>query len=406
MNIVLKNGLLIDGTGREPVPNASLVIKEGRIKKVGALSPDELSHYESDDMRVIDLGGKTLMPGLINVHQHFDNRWGRGSYQERAQQPITWLLLRGVRNALLDLCEGVTTVRDLGSKRGTSLTIKKAIAEGMLVGPRVLTCGQPISMTGGHGWELCIEADGEDQVRKAARQLLKAGADVIKVMASGGNVDQTKDRPWSSQLSQSEIRVAFEEAAKAGKKTTAHAHPPAAIRAAIAAGTHCVEHGGLIDRETAELMAEKGIFLVPTLGEGWEIAHRGKELGRPEWLSQVYLKNHDARIARFGTAVEAGVKIAVGTDVAGSMALEMALIHRGGLGAMDTIVAATRNGAELCDLQDVTGTLEAGKYADVIVVDGNPAENIKDVANVELVVKEGTLYRPAELRSAVGVWPL
>jgi len=225
-------------------------------------------------------------------------------------------------------------------------------------------------------------------------------------MASGGNVDPAKDRPWSSQMGESEMRVAFEEAAKAGKKTTVHAHPPAAIRAAIAAGTDCIEHGGLIDRETAELMAEKGVFLVPTLGEGWEIAHRGKELGRPEWLSNAYRKNHDARIGRFGVAVQEGVKIAVGTDVVGSMALEMELIHKGGLPAMDTIVAATRNGADLIGLADQTGTLEVGKLADVIVIDGNPLVDMRDVANVKLVFKEGAPYRPAELATAIGTWPL
>jgi imidazolonepropionase-like amidohydrolase len=405
MDVVLKNSLLIDGNGGEPVPNGSLVMREGKIEAVGALTADELSGFEEQGLEVFDLDGKVLMPGLINVHQHFENRWGTGSYQKRAHEPITWLLLRGARNALLDLQEGVTTVRELGSKQGTSLTIKKAIAEGMLVGPRVVACGQPIAMTGGHGWELCIEADGEDEVRKAARQLLKRGADVIKVMASGGHVDPSKDLPTSPQLSVGEMRAAFEEAKKAGKKTAAHAHPPAAIRAAIAAGVDTIEHGGHLDRGAAELIAENDVYLIPTLGEGWEIAHRGKRLGRPEWLIESCRGRLDTRMATFRLAVEAGAKLAVGTDVAGSMALEMELIQKGGKSAMEVIVAATKNGAIVCDLADQTGTLEVGKLADVIVIDGNPLVDMKDMTKVELVFKEGKLYSPAELAAGTGVWP-
>jgi len=300
----------------------------------------------------------------------------------------------------------VTTVRDLASRESTSLVMRKGVAEGMIVGPRIVTCGQPIAMTGGHGWELCIEADGPDEVRKAARKLLKAGVDIIKLMASGGHIDPSQDLPWSPQLGEEEMRVAFEEAKKAGKKTTVHAHPPAAIKAAIAAGVDCIEHGGLMDKEAAELIAREGVYLVPTLGEGWEIAHRGEELGRPAWLIESCKKRLDSRMGTFKLPVKAGVKVAVGTDVAGSMALEMSLMQQGGLSAMEVLVAATRNGAELCDLLDETGTLEVGKSADVIVIDGNPLKNMEDVSKVDLVFKEGKMYRPAELAKVTGISPL
>ena len=153
-------------------------------------------------------------------------------------------------------------------------------------------------------------------------------------------------------------------------------------------------------------MAQEGIYLVPTLGEGWEIAYRGVELGRPAWLIESCRQHLDSRMSTFELAVQAGIKMAVGTDVAGSMALEMELMQRGGLSAMEVLVAATRNGAELCDLADQIGTVEVGKLADIIVVDGNPLEDMKDMSKVDLVFKEGKMYRPADLAKATGVWPL
>ena len=405
MATVLKNGLLIDGSGRDPIPNAVVVIRGDKIEAVGTLAEFDQTAFESPDHEVIDVGGKVVMPGLINCHDHMDDRYGLGTYQEKAALPLDWKAFRGARNALLSLQEGTTTVRDLGCKQSMGLSMKKAIAQGLILGPRIVTCGEPISMTGGHGWEMNIEADGTNEVRKAARKLLKAGVDFIKVMGSGGYLEISKDQPWSLQLSEEEMRVAFEEAKKAGKKTTVHAHPPVAIKAAIAAGVDCIEHGGLMDRETAELMARKGIFLVPTLAESWVMAEQGLELGRPVWLVEASRK-HMGKSQTLKLAVQAGVKMAVGTDVAASMAKEMELMQEGGLGAMEVLVAATRNGAELCDILDETGTIEVGKSADVIVIDGNPLKDMRDMCKVDLVFKQGQMYHPADLAKATGTCPL
>ena len=405
MVTILKNGLLIDGSGQDPIPNAAVVIKGDRIEAAGPLAEFDPATFEGSDHEVIDVGGKVVMPGLINCHEHLDERWGVGPYQVRAMEPLTRKLLRAVRNALIALQEGMTTIRDAGGKEGLGLALKKEIAEGLILGPRIVTCGEPIGMTGGHGWEVQIEADGPDEVRKATRKLLKAGADFIKLMASGGYIEQSKDQPWSLQLSEEEMRAAFEEAKKAGKKTTVHAHPPVAIKAAIAAGVDCIEHGGLMDRETAELMAREGIFLVPTLAESWVIAERGLELGRPVWLVEASRK-HMGKSQTLKLAAQAGIKMAVGTDVAASMAKEMELMQEGGLSAMEVLVAATRNGAELCDLLDETGTIEVGKSADVIVIDGNPLKDMRDMRKVVLVFKQGQMYRPADLAKATGIYPL
>jgi imidazolonepropionase-like amidohydrolase len=161
-----------------------------------------------------------------------------------------------------------------------------------------------------------------------------------------------------------------------------------------------------MDRGTAELMAQEEIFLVPTLAEGWVMAHRGLELGRPAWLVESSRERRESRRKRFGLAAQAGVKMAVGTDVAGSMAKEMELMQEGGLGAMEVLVAATRKGAELCDILDETGTLEVGKSADVVVIDGNPLKDMRDMRKVDLVFKQGQMYRPADLAKTTGVYPL
>jgi imidazolonepropionase-like amidohydrolase len=404
MTLTLRKATLIDGTGRQPIANAVIVLDGDKIAAVG-----QEGQVAQPPGEVINLAGKTVLPGLLNMHEHLELRRALGAWQEKVAQSDNWAMMRAVRNALLCLQEGVTTVRDLGSRRGLNLALKRGIEEGMIIGPRMVTCGQPLVMTGGHGWEICTEADGPDEARKAARKQLKAGADLIKAMASGGYISYIKpgqDLPWSSQLTVEEMHAAFEEAKKAGKKTTVHAHPPAAIRSAIEAGVDCIEHGVLLDKETAELMASKGIFLVPTLAESWEMAEHGLELGRPAWLVEASKAELDSRLERFTCAVDAGVKIAMGTDVAGSPAREIELMAKGGLSPMEAIVAATRNGAELIDMEDQIGTIEAGKLADLIVVDGSPLENLLDLAKVELVFKDGTLYRPEYLAMATGRYPL
>jgi imidazolonepropionase-like amidohydrolase len=402
-NTVLYGGLLIGGTGASPIADAAIRMEDGTITAVGPVADFGASGF--DGAEVIDVTGKTVMPGLINCHQHLDNRHGYGAYQTRAGQSIPYLVTRATRNALLDLQEGVTTVRDMSSKGGTNLHVKQAINDGMILGPRVLACGQAIAMTGGHGHLRAIEADGADEVRSAARHLLKAGADLIKCMASGGFVSQGVDQPWSPQLTVEEMRAAFDEAHKAGKPTTVHAHPPQAIRWSLEAGVDCIEHAALVDAATAELLAERGVPVVPTLGESWVIAQRGEEFGRPAWLVEVCKNELGERMERFGHLVDAGVRMAVGTDVIGTMAEEMQLMVEGGLTPMEVVVAATRNGAEVCALGEETGTLEAGKWADVIVLGGNPLEDLSRLREVELVFKEGVVYKPEVLAAATGRHP-
>lgn len=402
-SIILRGGTLIDGTGAASIPNGAIRFEDGKITAIGTVA--DFGEGGIKDAEVYDVKGQTIMPGLINCHEHLDNKYGLKTFQARAAEPAAYLVARAVRNALIDLQEGVTTIRFIAYKHMNHLPLKRAINEGMILGPHIVAAGPCLAMTGGHGWEVCIEVDGVDAIRKAARQLLKEGVDVMKCMASGGFVSQGGDYPWSPQLTIEEMRAAFDEAHKAGKPTTVHCHPPKGIQWAIEAGADCIEHGGLIDQPTAELMAKKGIWLVPTLGEGWMVANHGKELGQPDWLIQAVKETGPDRRKRFGYALKAGVKMALGTDVWPSTATEMKLMQERGMAPMDVIVAATNHGAQVCNLGDQTGTLEKGKWADAIVVDGNPLDDMSVMERVKMVFKDGVLYRPEALAAATGRYP-
>src|SRR5690625_2367461 len=263
----------------ESVPDSVVVIEGDRITEVRPAGGFDVEAAASQrDTTVIDATGKYLIPGLVNLHEHLDNHRGTGSFQERLHEPIEHGVIRGNRNLLTSLAYGVTTVRDTGSKGGTNIAFRNAVEAGQAIGPRIFPSGSPICMTGGHGAGLAIEADGPDAVRAAARQQLKAGADVIKIMASGGFVSLGNDHPWAAQFTEEEIRAACEEAHNSGKTVACHAHPPEAIRIALAAGVDTIEHGALMNEESVELIEKHGAHLVPTLDESHMIAERGEEL--------------------------------------------------------------------------------------------------------------------------------
>lgn len=396
---IFQGGTVIDGTG-SPARRADVVVEGERIAFVG--SSAEVAHQLRESAEIIDLTGKFVTPGLMNHHEHLDNRRQPNSFQYRAGLPPVVLALRGVKNSMLSLFEGVTTIRDLGGKGGTGLSVRNAINEGQFPGPRVFACGQPIAMTGGHAWQICRIANGVDEVREAAREQVREGADFVKLMASGGFVTQGTDYATSPQYSLSEIRAAVEEAHDAQRRTTVHAHPPVAIRRAIEAGIDCIEHAALLDQPTAELMASKGTYLVPTLSESWIMAYRGREIGRPQWLIDASAEHLPHRLECYSHAVKAGVKMAVGTDVIGEMVEEMLLMEAGGLSRLQVLQAATRNGAELLGLENELGTVEAGKLADLVVVGSDPLHSLEAFRSIDITVKSGHVYDRAALTKQLG----
>ena len=401
--LVIHGGEVITCAGTEVISDGVVVVEGERIAQVRPASGFDLDGARaSSATELVDATGRYVIPGLINMHEHLDNHRGTGSFYERAAQSSHFCILRAARNALVSLARGVTTVRDVGSLNQTNIVMHNAIEGGQLLGPRVFPCGRPIGMTGGHAEGMTVEADGVDALRHAARTELKAGAQVVKLMASGGFTARGRDFPWSPQLTEDELRAAIDEAHLAGYTAAAHAHPPAAIRNCVKAGIDTIEHGALMDESSAELMEEAGVYLIPTLDECWVIAEHGRELGRPAWLIEASRQKAETQNEVFALAVKGGVKCAVGTDVAGEMGSEMKHMTGGGMSAHDVLIAATKHGAEALKADDRLGTLEAGKLADVVVLGSDPRADLLACDAPELVVKGGVVHDPATLLAAIG----
>jgi imidazolonepropionase-like amidohydrolase len=396
---VFRNCTLIAGADSDPVEDAVIVVEDGRIQAAGPAA--DFSDLPGGEER--DLGGCTITPGLINAHEHLTWRRAFGDFTTRVvNRPAAALLGRGFGHALVSLLEGVTTVRDVGSKDALALTLKEAIEGGDAHGPRIRTTGAPIAMTGGHGTGAVCRADGVDEVRRATREQLLAGADWIKLMASGGFVARGVDLPESQQFSLEEMRAAFDEAHRAGKPTTVHAHPPEAIATAIEAGVDCIEHAGFADTATAELMARRGIYVVPTLSALRMEIELGEQMGRPAWLIEACRERLPQQRRVFGELLDAGCKIVAGVDSMGDLQLELEIMVELGMTPRDALRAATATAATCLQMADEVGTIEPGKHADFIAVQGDPLSDIGALRDVALTVKGGVVYEPDALRSLIG----
>ena len=405
---VLTGGYLIDGTGRDPVTNAGIVIDDdGRIVKAGKLSG------WAANADVIDVSGKTIMPGLIDCHIHFfvDLK----PLHDLAATPMTLRVFEAAVNARATLDAGITSVRDAA---GTPRGFKTAIERGLIQGPRMRISITPVSQTGGHGdmllpsgiyhpllpsslpgkdpveWPNGV-ADGVDEVRKSVRAILKAGADVIKFMASGGVLSPGTE-PTSTQFTRAEITAIVEEARAQGKPTMAHAQSREGIRNAVDSGVSSIEHGIYIDESIMAEMKRRGTFLVPTLQAIRAAIRRGEETPGsvlPESMRKAR-QTADVQVENIRKAILYGVRVAMGTDAGvgehGRNAEELRLMVEAGMTPMQAIIAATKTAAECAHFGDV-GTLEPGKLADLLVVDGNPLDGVDVLENKAklLVIMQG-----------------
>ena len=397
-------GSVLDGINPNPQAQMTIVIDGNKILEI-----KKGFEQATSSETVINLKDKTVLPGLIDMHVHLSTETNPNRYTEGFRLNPEDFALKSVAYSEKTLLAGFTTVRDLG---GTiALALRNAINRGDIRGPRIIAAGKSIATTGGHAdptngvnRELMGDPDVRDGVvnnvddaRKAVRQHYKDGVDVIKITATGGVLSNAKDGS-APQFTENEIREIVNIAKDYGFKVAAHAHGAEGMKRAIQAGVNSIEHGTFMDDEVISLMKKFGTWYVPTITAGKSVADSAKIKGYyPPLVVPKALATGPKIQATFSRAYKAGVKIAFGTDAGvfmhGKNALEFEYMTDGGMPAIEAIKAATVNAAELLGMSDKIGTLEKGKFADIIAVDENPLQNIKTLQSVRFVMKDGLVFK-------------
>ena len=405
--LVLKNAVVIDGTGGDPIVNGAVVLEGERIKEVFRGPAGQLP----SDTQIIDCRNQTLLPGLIDGHVHLGAVDANIMEQQRLYHP-SMLVIRTLKVIQEALDQGFTTVRDAG---GADAGYREAQRQGLIPGPRIFVSGCALSQTGGHGdFRLPTEVrspsqdlagvatrvcDGVDEVRRGAREQLRRGADFVKVMGGGGCMSPS-DEIDTSQYSPEELRAAVFEAEAVGTYVAAHVYSSRSIRNCVSAGIRTLEHGNLMDESAAKAIKDAGAFLVPTLVTYEMISRMGKSLGIPDNNVRKINEARDQGLQALAIAKKLGVKIASGSDLLGPMqrykGMELELKARV-LGPMGAIVATTKTNAELLKKQKDLGTIEAGKLADLILVQGDPLKDItvfqQYQEKITLIIQGGRVYK-------------
>jgi imidazolonepropionase-like amidohydrolase len=404
---VVTGTVLWDGSDRLPVKDGAVVTSGGRIVAAGPRA--EVAIPAGPAVRTLAYPGGAILPGLIDPHVHLI--WpgdGRPADVYTKGLDDAALLLAAARHARTTLRAGVTTVRDVGSRGRVVLDLRDAIAQGVAVGPRILASGPPITITGGHMSYLGGEADTADDIRRVARRHWRMGADFLKLVTNGGGTPRT--HPWIPAYSREEIAAAVAEAGSHETHLTVHANLTETIRSSVAAGVDGIEHCTFLagrnqpgfDPALAEEIARRGIYVGHTLTATYSSLRaaraRWDELS-PEERSQWDARQRvwDASIENFGRMREMGVKFVAGTDAGwahiewGDYALAIELFTQTGASALEALATGTRVAAEAVGLSDQIGTLEPGKVADLVVVDGDPTVRVSDLRAVRAVMRSGRI---------------
>ncbi|WP_338602290.1 amidohydrolase family protein [Sulfolobus tengchongensis] len=399
MDLAVKNGNVFNG--KEVIGKLNIYIKGDKIVEISKEDRPAKLEVDAKDMFV--------MPGLIDAHIHLSGIKGGSLLKIMFEKP-EYRVLRASKWLEKLLLSGFTTIRDCGET--ISLALRRAVNEGIIRGPKILASGKPITQTFGHGelsHDIPLEfsmamsfsefCDGVESCTHAARKVLRDGADFIKIFATGGVLSQ-RDKPEHPQLSYEEIRAIVNEAEKVDTYVAAHAHGDRGARIAVEAGVKTLEHGTLLKDETLKLMKEKNVTLTPTLTIQELIYRYGKQIGVDEWGLQkiTYVRDSIASVVR--KAKEYGVTIISGTDLGFETGLEeidmgknwmetVLLVERGGLTPVESLKASTYNSASAIGIN--AGAIEINKDADILILDGNPVENIRDISKVRNVIKAGKL---------------
>lgn len=386
----IRCGTLFDATGAPPVRDAVVVVADGRITAVGPRATTAVPPGAT----TLDLSGRFVMPGLVDCHSHTSIVPGLGDQIGQICRGPVPQALAATANLRRDLAAGTTTMRVMGEEHFLDVDVRDAIEAGVIPGPRLLVAGKGLAANNAHGRAL-TSFDGVDEVRRGARENLRRGASHVKIFVTGG-VSSPGTTPTASGYTREEIRAAVEEADRVGTYAAAHAHGGPGLRLAVEEGVGTVEHGALATDEDIALIKERGAWLICTFSiflhpEGIEQGdgRRPAIMDKVRWARRLTDENFPRHLA-------SGVRFAVGTDaVHGQMAFELATLVRLGVSTRDALLAGTRWGAEACRIAGDVGTLEVGKRADLIAVEGNPLEDIEAMRRVRLVMKDGVVHADA-----------
>ncbi|MCH8334767.1 MAG: amidohydrolase family protein [Proteobacteria bacterium] len=404
---IIHAGTLLAVPGNAPATKQSIIIEGRQIVRVedGFVDPADLS----GDVTVIDLSDKFVLPGLMDMHVHLLGELGPNSRTDALHVTTSMQALKGAMHAKRTLEAGFTTVRDLGGKPEAIYALRDAIDDGFVPGPRIFAAGSSLAATGGHGdvdgvkaelltlWTPETICDGPYDCRRATRYAIKYGADWIKITATGGVLSDTATGT-DQQMTDDELKEIIDTAHGLGVRVAAHAHGTDGINAALRAGVDTIDHGSFLDRESISLFRQTGAYLVPTLSPGYKIPAQME--GNPFFTEAIKAKALAAAAAskaNFGSAYDAGVKIAFGTDTGvtkhGENADEFGMMVENGMTEMDAIRSATVVAAELLEMSDTLGTIEPGKMADIIAVDLSPLDDITVLESVTAVIKNGKRFK-------------
>lgn len=418
--VILKAKRLIDGSGSVPLHDPCVMIEDGKI--AGVFQGEVPASLASGLPEVVDLHDATLLPGLIDCHVHLNLPGDGTSLEDAVAEPDGVLVATSARNARVALDSGVTTLRDCGGRGPTTFQLRRALELGYGIGPRLVLCGQPITITGGHCWYFGGEADNVEGVRQKAREMAKLGADFIKVMGSGGGTRGTKSQLPS--FSREEIAALADEAHRLGRRISVHCLCGEAINIACDAGVDHIEHAWFIidddgnqsyDPVAVDKLARSGTRVSATLSVGRHaikaMQDREQEGSLPPGSADRWKMMLEDNLKHFGRLVEAGVEFVAGTDAGWgftpftSVVDELELMHEAGLSSSEAIVAATSRAAQALDIDKQTGILREGLAADIIAVEGNPLERLASLRNIRMVMRQGAVYVGAEqtARDSIGV---